>query len=65
MRRLSDLDAIDLPPERGDAYGVDVLLCPVIFGAPRANKRCLVLDLEERYSGVEQLRDGVEIQRVH
>jgi hypothetical protein len=115
LRRLSDLDAIDLPPARGDAYGVDVLrgwlfaygqprdkterllavarrdtgfplsfvvhghdrdeggffveggnqICPVIFGAPRANKRCLVLDLEERYSGVQQLREGVEIQRVH
>jgi predicted phosphodiesterase len=39
--------------------------CPVIFGAPRANKRLLCLDLAARYRSVHELRDGVEIQRVH
>ncbi|HRI50554.1 MAG TPA: metallophosphoesterase [Pseudomonadota bacterium] len=39
--------------------------CPVIFGAPRAHKRLLCLDLAARYRSVHELRDGVEIQRVH
>lgn len=39
--------------------------CPVIFGAPRANKRCLVLDLGRRYESVHDLREGIEIRRVH
>ncbi|MEI8255031.1 MAG: metallophosphoesterase [Deltaproteobacteria bacterium] len=40
-------------------------VCPVIFGAPRHEKRCLVLDLAARYVTPEDLRDGVEIVRVH
>jgi hypothetical protein len=40
-------------------------ICPVIFGAPRANKRCLVLDLSARYGNVRELRDGAEIVRIH
>jgi hypothetical protein len=39
-------------------------VCPVIFGAPRHNKRFLVLDLEARYAGVESLREGIEIRKV-
>jgi 3',5'-cyclic AMP phosphodiesterase CpdA len=40
-------------------------LCPVIFGAPRANKRYVELDLAARYPDVRALRDGEEIRRVH
>lgn len=40
-------------------------LCPVIFGAPRENKRCVVLDLAARYESVDALRDGVEIRRLY
>lgn len=39
-------------------------LCPVIFGAPRENKRYVVLDLSARYEQVDQLRDGLEIRRL-
>jgi hypothetical protein len=40
-------------------------LCPVLFGALRKNKRYLRLDLAASYPGVEALRDGVEILRLH
>jgi hypothetical protein len=40
-------------------------VCPVIFGAARANKCFLVLDLASRYAGVEDLREGVEVRRVY
>jgi hypothetical protein len=40
-------------------------LCPVIFGAPRANKRYVLLDLAARYGRVDDLRDGIEIRRIH
>lgn len=40
-------------------------ICPVIFGAPRANKRYVRLDLSARYASVEDLRDGHEIRRLH
>lgn len=39
--------------------------CPVIFGAPRAARRCVVLDLEGSYPDVRALREGVEILPVH
>jgi hypothetical protein len=39
--------------------------CPVLFGAPRENKRYLLLDLAARYRGVADLRDGVELRRLH
>ncbi len=39
-------------------------LCPVIFGAPRANKRYVRLDLAARYATVEDVRDGHEIRRL-
>ncbi|MBS2028257.1 MAG: hypothetical protein JST54_10160 [Deltaproteobacteria bacterium] len=38
---------------------------PVIFGAPRANKRYLRLALDARYPGVTALRDGEEIRRLY
>jgi hypothetical protein len=37
----------------------------VIFGAPRANKRYVCLDLAARYPDVHALRDGAEIRRVY
>lgn len=40
-------------------------VCPVIFGAPRANKRYVRLDLAARYATAEDLRDGHEIRRLH
>ncbi|HEY3451667.1 MAG TPA: metallophosphoesterase [Myxococcales bacterium] len=40
-------------------------LCLVLFGAPRAQKRYLRLDLGARYAGVEDLHEGVEILRLH
>jgi hypothetical protein len=40
-------------------------LCLCIFGAPREAKRYLVLDLAARYRWAADLRDGVEIRRVH
>ena len=40
-------------------------LCPVVFGAPRENKRYLRLDLAARYTTVDDLRDGEEIRRLH
>jgi hypothetical protein len=39
--------------------------CPVVFGAPRENKRFLLLDLAASYRGVADFRDGVEIMRLH
>lgn len=38
--------------------------CPVIFGAPRENRRYLRLDLAARYDGVDALRVGHEILRL-
>ena len=40
-------------------------LCPVIFGAPRENKRYVLLDLSRRYQGVSELRDEEEIRRLY
>lgn len=39
-------------------------ICPVIFGAPRENRRYLRLDLAARYHSVDDLRDGHEIRRL-
>lgn len=114
LRRLEDLDAIRLPPDRADRYSHDLLdtfltsygqradvtdrlvqtvsasgtevflvvhghdrdeagyfteggnqVCPVIFGAPRPNKRYLCLDLAARYRRVEDLREGIEVRRLY
>jgi hypothetical protein len=40
-------------------------LCLCIFGAPRDAKRYLVLDLAQRYERAADLRDGIEIRRLH
>jgi hypothetical protein len=40
-------------------------VCPVLFGAPRENKRYLRLDLGARYGGPEDLRHDVEILRLY
>ncbi len=40
-------------------------LCPVLFGAPRQNKRFVVLDLSGHYRGIADIRDGVEILRLY
>lgn len=39
-------------------------LCPVIFGAPRENRRYLRLQLDARYDSVHALRDGHELLRL-
>jgi hypothetical protein len=38
---------------------------PVIFGAPRENKRYIRADLGARYASAADLRDGAEILRLH
>jgi predicted phosphodiesterase len=40
-------------------------VCPVLFGAPRANKRYLRLDLAASYRTATDLREGVEILKLH
>lgn len=40
-------------------------VCPCLFGAPRAEKRYVRLDLAARYEGAEALRDGVELRRLY
>lgn len=40
-------------------------LCPCLFGAPRANKRYVHLDLGARYGDAYALRDGVELRRLY
>lgn len=40
-------------------------VCPVLFGAPRAAKRYLRIDLSARYEQAADLRDGFEILRLY
>ncbi len=40
-------------------------ICPVLFGAPREQRRYLLLDARTRYEDATALREGVEILRVH
>ena len=40
-------------------------LCPVLFGAPRAEKRYVRLDLAARYESALAIRDGEEILRLY
>lgn len=40
-------------------------LCPVIFGAPRENKRYLELDLAAQYETVADLKQGIEIKKLY
>lgn len=51
--------------EEGYFTGGERQVCPVIFGAPRSHKRFLLLDLSARYSSAGELREGLEIRRVH
>jgi predicted phosphodiesterase len=51
--------------ETGFFYEGQRQVCLCIFGAPREAKRCLVLDLAARYERAADLRDGVEIRRLH
>ncbi len=40
-------------------------VCPVLFGAHRAERRCLLLDLTARYPDATALVEGREVLRVH
>ena len=40
-------------------------VCPVLFGAYRAERRCLLLDLSARYEDGRAVREGSEVLRVH
>lgn len=51
--------------ERGFFYEGQRQLCLCIFGAPRHEKRYLRLDLAGHYQQATDLRDGVEIVRLH
>ena len=46
------------------ASGAQVI-CPVLFGAPRAAKRYVHLDLAARYASAVDLRDGIELRRLY
>jgi hypothetical protein len=39
--------------------------CPVLFGAPPARRRYLLVDLGARYQRAEDLREGVEVLRLY
>ncbi|HVI01717.1 MAG TPA: metallophosphoesterase [Enhygromyxa sp.] len=39
--------------------------CPVLFGAPPAQRRYLLVDLGRRYHRAEDLREGVEVLRLY
>ena len=54
-----------IAPSQGASSRAATEICPVIFGAPRANKRFLLLNLAAHYSGVDALREGVEILRLY
>jgi hypothetical protein len=41
------------------------VLCPVLFGAPRREKRYVQLDLAATYESAAVLRDGCEIRRLY
>jgi hypothetical protein len=40
-------------------------VCPIIFGAHRAEKRYARLDLSARYETAESVRDGIELRRLY
>ena len=40
-------------------------VCPVIFGARPHEKRYVELDLAAHYASADELRDGVEVRRLH
>jgi len=51
--------------DRGFFVEHDNQICPCIFGAPRGNKRYLLLDLGTRYEDARGLREGREILRLY
>lgn len=51
--------------EAGFFYEGGNQVCPVLFGAPRAEKRFALLDLAARYDHAEALRDGHELRRLY
>lgn len=51
--------------ERGYFHEGTTQLCPVLFGAPRQEKRYLEVDLAARYQQASDLRDGFEIRRLY
>lgn len=51
--------------ERGYFHEGETQLCPVLFGAPREEKRYLEVDLGARYKRASDLRDGHEIRRLY
>lgn len=51
--------------ERGYFHEGETQLCPVLFGAPREEKRYLQVDLAARYHRASDLRDGHEIRRLY
>lgn len=51
--------------EDGFFYEGGNQVCPVLFGARHAEKRYVLLDLAARYERAEDLRDGVELVRLH
>ena len=51
--------------EDGFFYEGTNQVCPVLFGAHRETKRYVLLDLAARYERAEDLRDGIELRRLH
>lgn len=51
--------------EEGFFAGGERQACPVIFGAARAQRRYVLLDLSAHYNSAADLRDGAEIRRLH
>lgn len=51
--------------EAGFFYEGGNQVCPCLFGAPRAAKRYVLLDLAARYERAESLRDGHELLRLY
>jgi hypothetical protein len=51
--------------ERGWYTEGEHQVCPVTFGAPRAAKRYMLLDLAARYGSVADVRDGHELRTLY
>lgn len=51
--------------ERGFFHEGAHTVCPVIFGAPQANKRYVRLDLSAHYESGAEIREDLEILRLH
>ena len=72
LTHMSDLSGCDLRmvvhghdrDEEGWFTHEDTQACPVIFGAPRRNRRYLRLDLAARYDSVDDLAQGREVLRL-